>query len=69
MRYIVRDLEDASGIKRCGSLVSSKVSENNKCQNPATAPHTCPYQDEINGDDETLCTCCESCEHSCAMDI
>ena len=68
MNYIVRDLEDDAGLKRCGAIIFSKVSEDNKCQNPATAPHMCPYQTEINNDHE-LCTCCESCSHECYMDI
>lgn len=32
-------------------------------------PHTCPYAEEINRDYESLCECCEGCEHQCAMDI
>jgi len=39
------------------------------CPNLATALHTCPFSSEINGDDDTLCDCCEDCEHECAMDI
>jgi len=39
-----------------------------KCGNPATEPHTCPFAEEIN-DDETLCRCCDGCQHECAMDI
>lgn len=31
--------------------------------------HTCPFAEDIDGDDETLCTCCPVCEHQCAMDI
>ena len=38
------------------------------CTNPATEPHTCPYAEEINGNDR-LCTCCAECTHQCAMDI
>lgn len=38
-------------------------------ENPATDDHTCPYQSEINDDDETLCRCCEDCEYECAQDI
>ena len=41
-----------------------------KCgKNPAEEPHTCPYAEEIGGDSETLCTCCEDCRYECAMDI
>ena len=36
----------------------------------AEAAHSCPYQSEINDDHtEDYCTCCETCEHECAMDI
>ena len=38
-------------------------------KNPATEPHTCPYAEEINGDYETLCTCCEECQQNCIQDI
>lgn len=31
--------------------------------------HTCPFKEEIYGDAETLCNCCEGCEHECAMDV
>lgn len=44
-----------------------------KCQRcgkkPATDYHTCPYRSEINNDDETMCNCCEECQHECGMDI
>lgn len=32
-------------------------------------PHTCPFAEEINGDDTTLCTCCDYCTTQCAYDI
>lgn len=31
--------------------------------------HPCPYQCDINNDEEFLCTCCMTCEHQCLMDI
>lgn len=31
--------------------------------------HTCPYAEEINDDHETLCNCCDECQHDCCMDI
>jgi len=38
--------------------------------NPATEPHSCPYAEDINGnDDSDFCTCCADCQHECAMDI
>lgn len=46
--------------------------ETDKCQTcggPASdEPHTCPFAEEIYGD-ETPCNCCESCCYECAMDI
>lgn len=38
-------------------------------KNNATEPHCCPYQAEINNnEDAEYCTCCHDCEHECAMD-
>lgn len=34
-----------------------------------TEPHTCPYREEINHDDATLCTCCNGCRRECLYDI
>ena len=31
--------------------------------------HSCPYDEDINGDYEDKCNCCEDCQHECAMDI
>lgn len=41
------------------------------CTHPdkAQAPHSCPYASEIHNNDEEYCTCCDECEHQCAMDI
>lgn len=42
----------------------------NKCKTyPAAGEHTCPYQRDVNNDDETLCNCCDECEQQCAADI
>ena len=39
-------------------------------KNPAAEAHSCPYASEINDDhDPEYCTCCDTCEHKCAMDI
>jgi len=35
----------------------------------ARPPHPCPYKQDINDDDKTLCECCEVCIRECAMDI
>lgn len=32
-------------------------------------PHTCPYEEDINGDYQTKCYCCAYCEDACAGDI
>ena len=40
------------------------------CQSkPAQEPHTCPFAEEIHGDSESLCDCCDDCMHQCSMDI
>ena len=31
--------------------------------------HTCPYSEEINGDCESMCSCCSYCTQQCAWDI
>ena len=37
-----------------------------KCgRNDATAPHPCPYNEDIHGDSSTLCTCCDTCQQEC----
>jgi hypothetical protein len=38
------------------------------CKNPPEEEHTCPFAEEIHGNEE-LCNCCSSCEKQCAMDI
>jgi hypothetical protein len=38
-------------------------------KNPASVSHTCPYQSEINNDDEFECDCCDECTYQCAQDI
>lgn len=41
-----------------------------KCgKNPASEPHPCPYQIDINDNYESTCTCCAECEQNCADDI
>jgi hypothetical protein len=36
---------------------------------PAQPEHTCPFQTEINDDEDFLCECCEACERECSDDI
>ena len=31
--------------------------------------HTCPFAEDIHQDSNTLCNCCEDCQHGCCMDI
>lgn len=38
-------------------------------KNPAASAHTCPFQCEINDNEEFECHCCDDCRHECAMDI
>ena len=66
---------------RCGNP-SSKLGICTECMNTtevptlckcgksaATEPHPCPFAQDLYGDSETLCTCCDDCRHECAMDI
>lgn len=40
-----------------------------RCDNAANEDHPCPYKSELQGDDETLCNCCDECCQECADDI
>lgn len=40
-----------------------------RCTNPPEELHPCPYLEDAEGDSETLCNCCESCQNNCADDI
>lgn len=38
--------------------------------NPAAAPHSCPYQEDINSNpDPEYCTCCNDCRSACVAEI
>jgi hypothetical protein len=39
------------------------------CGSDWAEEHTCPFAVEIHGDHESLCNCCEACEHECCMSI
>lgn len=55
----------ASNAPRSGSGLCPNCNKNED-----TEAHACPYQSEINdNDDENYCACCKDCEHECAMDI
>lgn len=46
--------------------------EEKMCQcgkNPAQPPHACPFQSDVNNDEDYTCDCCGECEYECAMDI
>lgn len=51
----------------------TKQDEQPKCSkckiNPAQAPHTCPYAEDIHDDTTTTCDCCPSCVQECVWDI
>ena len=55
-------MTDLVKIEGCGGGCSD-------CKNSPSDSHTCPYQKGVNNDSEYECTCCEDCEHECAMDI
>lgn len=40
-----------------------------KCGNEGQDEHTCPYAEDIAGDSESLCNCCDYCTIQCAQDI
>lgn len=31
--------------------------------------HTCPYNEDINDDYDSLCNCCDDCSYQCIMNI
>lgn len=39
------------------------------CKTEENEDHTCPFAEEILGDDKTLCNCCPECTYQCADDI
>ena len=46
-----------------------ELSDKCSCGNEYIGEHTCPYQEEINEDSETLCNCCKECTQQCVWDI
>lgn len=60
------------GLELLGNTLLCGESKENyrSCSNLKTKePHTCPYAEEIGGDYETLCNCCDDCQGECCMDI
>jgi hypothetical protein len=46
------------------------MTQNTKCTcGDYNESHTCPFAEDIHGDSESLCNCCDYCTHECAMDI
>lgn len=43
--------------------------ENNYCSNLNNKLHTCPFKEDIHGDYDALCNCCEDCADHCRDDI
>jgi hypothetical protein len=39
------------------------------CTDEEIEEHTCPYDEDINGDSESMCHCCDYCGNQCAQDI
>lgn len=40
-----------------------------RCGGEGESPHPCPYAEDIYGDSDTLCNCCDDCAYQCAMDV
>lgn len=55
----------------CGRDVwNQKLGKYADCTNEESEPHNCPYQTDIHGnEDEDYCSCCETCERECAVNI
>ena len=48
---------------------TEKVVIEGGCKHEPLDKHTCPYQEDVNGDSESLCNCCDECTQECAWDI
>jgi hypothetical protein len=52
-------MDDSKEVKKC-----------QQCKiDPGTDAHTCPYKEDIKGDYETKCNCCDDCKRQCRMSI
>lgn len=54
------------------NLSVKKINEANesKCEcDIFIESHSCPFQEDVHGDNSDFCNCCSECEHQCAMDI
>lgn len=63
------EIEEAAGGFQGAGCMRPKAKEVHGCSHEKDEPHTCPFAEEIHGDNETLCTCCDECTYQCAMDI
>jgi len=62
--------EGWSKTKKYGWICGECAGRRCKCGGPAsTTPHTCPYAEDVHGDSDTLCLCCDDCTDACAQDI
>jgi len=64
--------EALAALKRTEVALELTPETSAKCKcsvNDAQPDHTCPYRQDINDDNKTLCNCCDSCQQNCADDI
>lgn len=47
---------------------SNETECSGECKNRTDA-HPCPYQEDVEGDHEVYCDCCEACTDACADNI
>ena len=55
--------------KKCGSCENEVKAGHKSIANTAQPLHECPYQSEINDNDEFKCNCCEDCAQECRDSI
>jgi hypothetical protein len=64
---IVKELNLLRGSNFTEKTTTTKCGKCDK--NSAQNEHTCPYQSDVNDDDEYTCDCCDECCQDCADDI
>lgn len=40
-----------------------------ECDKKEIKEHECPYQSDVNNDEDFKCKCCEYCTNECVQDI
>lgn len=55
--------------KACRIKGSNENTKCQRCKDEGKELHSCPYKEEINGDYNSKCNCCESCRQECLYDI